>query len=92
MARIYQTSTMGETQLRVAIVDAMGEADLWVKRVDSWGLAVGDARWFVTASRQDATCRVFFCSQGMAQLKVAFVDAYGQAGWRVEHHPFKGRL
>jgi hypothetical protein len=82
MARIYVTDTMGEAQVRVAIVDTRGSADLWVCRVSSWGLAVGDERWFVTSDRQSATKRVFFTSQGMAQVKICFVPTLGEAGWR----------
>ncbi len=83
MARIYQTSSMGEAHLRVALVSARGEADLLVHRVGSWGLAHGDARWFITRDRQDATAWIYFTSPGMAQVKVCFVDNYGEAGWQV---------
>ncbi|HEY9133936.1 MAG TPA: DUF6150 family protein [Dyella sp.] len=82
MARIFQTETMGEARLKVAIVADRGEADLWVCRVSSWGLAVGDGLWFVTKTRGDATATVFFTSIGFAQVKICFVDTRGQAGWR----------
>ncbi|MGO4702985.1 DUF6150 family protein [Dyella sp. 2RAB6] len=82
MARIYVTETMGEAEVRVALVSARGIADLWVCRVSSWGLAVGDERWFFTPDRQSATKRVFFTSQGMAQITVCFVATLGEAGWR----------
>lgn len=82
MARIYQTQTMGEADVRVALVTDRGQADLWVRRVSSWGLARGDALWFITRSRHDATSWVYFCSIGMAQVLVCFVDDYGEAGWR----------
>ena len=48
MARIYQAETMGEADLRVALVTDRGRADLLVNRVGSYGLAVGDALWFIT--------------------------------------------
>ncbi|KGI78281.1 DUF6150 family protein [Oleiagrimonas soli] len=82
MARIYQVWTMGEADVRVALVHDRGQADIWVHRVSSWGLAQGDTRWFITRERHDATAWVYFCSIGMAQVKVCFVDSYGEAGWR----------
>lgn len=90
MSRIYQTSVMGEAHIRVALV-SQGEADLLVYRVSSPGLAVGDARWFITRNRQDATCCVIFTSVGMAQVKVCFVDNYGEAGWQNESR-YRGKL
>lgn len=92
MARIFQTSTMGEAQIRVALVTARGQADLWVHRVASWGLAHGDDRWFITDQQGDATALVYFCSIGMAQVLVCFVDTYGEAGWRVSSHRMQGRF
>ena len=90
MARIYQVQTMGEADVRVALVPDRGQADLWVHRVDSWGLARGDALWFITGARHDATAWVYFCSIGMAQLQVCFVDTYGEAGWRDPQRARKG--
>lgn len=91
MARIYQAATMGEAQLRVALVMERGSADLLVHRVNTWGAASGDALWFVTANQQDATVWVFFTSIGMAQVKIFFVDNYGEAGWQ-KSSPYKGRF
>lgn len=91
MARVYQTSSMGEAQIRVALVSERGSADLLVHRVGSWSLAHGDARWFITRDKQDATAWVFFTSPGMANVKVCFVDSYGEAGWQNEHR-FRGRF
>ena len=82
MARIFQVESMGEADVRVALVPDRGQADLWVHRVDSWGMASGDARWFITRNRQDATAWVYFCSIGMSQIQVCFVDTFGEAGWR----------
>jgi hypothetical protein len=82
MARIFVTDTMGEAEVRVALVDTRGDADLWVCRVSSWGLAAGDERWFITPDRQSATKRVFFTSRGMSQIAVCFVSTLGEAGWR----------
>jgi len=90
MARIYQVQTMGEADVRVALVSDRGQADLWVHRVGSWGLAHGDARWFITRDRNDATSWVYFCSIGMAQVLVCFVDSYGEAGWRDPSRARKG--
>lgn len=81
MARVYQASSMGEAQLRVAIVDDRGQADLLVHRVTSWGMAHGDALWFVTRNKQDATVWIYPCSIGMADVRVCFVDNYSEAGW-----------
>lgn len=87
MARVYQTASMGEAQVRVAIVEARGQADLLVHRVGSWGLAHGDALWFITRNKQDATVWIYPCSIGMAQVKVCFVDTYAEAGWvRLHRH------
>lgn len=81
MARIYQTTNMGEAKLRVALV-SQGEADLLVHRVSSWGLAHGDALWYITRDKQEATAWLYFTSVGMAQIKICFVDSYGSAGWQ----------
>ena len=91
MARIYQTPVMGEAHLRVAIVESRGEADLLVYRDNSWGMAHGDARWYITRDKQDATVWVFFTSQGMAQVCIYFVNSQGEAGWQKESR-FRGRF
>lgn len=91
MARIYQTQDWSDAQVRVALVDNPGEADLWAYRVSSWGLASGDALWFITRVRDDATARILFCDRGSAELLVAFVDSRGQAGWQRRHRS-RGRL
>lgn len=90
MARIYQAGSMGEAHVRVAFV-SRGDADLLVHRVSSWGSAKGDALWFITRDRQDATCWIYAVSQGMADVKICFVDSYGEAGWQKESR-FKGRF
>lgn len=91
MARIYQTSAIGDARIRVALVNNRDQADLLVHRVDSWGMARGDGRWYITTDKQEATCWVFFTSIGMAQIKVCFVDVLVDAGW-VRDNPFKGKL
>ncbi|CAB3770181.1 DUF6150 family protein [Paraburkholderia humisilvae] len=91
MARIYQAATLGEAQVRIALVRDRGRADLLACRVDSWGMAHGDTLWFITRNRHDATAIAYFCDEGLAQLKVCFVDARGEVGWRREHR-MKGRL
>ncbi|MCM2493866.1 DUF6150 family protein [Burkholderia glumae] len=90
MARIYQTNHMGEAHFRVNLSDR-GSADLLVRRVSSWGLAYGDAHWYITRDKQDAEVWLCFTSLGMAQFKVCFVDSYGEAGWQ-RSHPLQGRL
>jgi hypothetical protein len=90
MARIYQVPNIGEAHVRVALVADRGQADLWVHRVGSWGLASGDARWFITRDRNDATAWVYFGSIGIAQVRICFVDNYGEAGWRDPSHARRG--
>ncbi|MFZ6675492.1 DUF6150 family protein [Undibacterium sp. Xuan67W] len=91
MARIYQTHLMGEAHVRVAVVSSRGDADLLVHRVSSWGLAVGDARWFITRDKQDATVWIYIGSRGFSQVKICFVDTYGEAGWQVPNQ-YRGRF
>lgn len=92
MARVYQTKEMGEAHIRAALVENQGEADLCVHKVSSWGLANGDALWYITDNKQDADVWVYFGSQGMSEVKVYFVDNYGMAGWQVAKHRLKGRF
>ena len=89
MARVWQARDMGEAQINAALVKHPGEADLCVHRVSTWGMASGDAIWFMTGQRHDATARVHFTSRGMAQVRICFVDNYSLAGWRHEH-PLRG--
>lgn len=81
MAILYQTMNMADATLRVALVPR-ADADLLVHRVATPGLAHGDAHWFITRSRSDATSLVHFTSLGMAQLTVCFVASHGEAGWQ----------
>lgn len=81
---------MGEAHIRVALVER-GQADLLVYRANSWGTASGDARWFITRDKQDATAWVYFTSIGFANVKVCFVDAQGEAGWQRDSR-FRGRF
>lgn len=95
MARIYQTTSMGEAHLRVALVGNQGEADLLVHRVSSWGMARGDALWYITRNKQDATAWLCFTSVGMAQIKICFVDSQASAGWQERGQAalrYRGRL
>lgn len=85
MARIYQAASMGEAHIRVALVDNRGSADLLVHRVNSWGLARGDAFWYITKDKQDATVWLYFTSLGMAEVSICFVDNYSEAGWQTSH-------
>ncbi len=91
MARVYQTASMGEAHVRVAIVTDRGQADLLVHRVGTWGLARGDGLWFITRDKQDATVWIHPCSLGMAQVRVCFVDTYSEAGWQRPHR-LRGRF
>lgn len=85
MARIYQTPLMGEAHIRVALVEDRGRADLLVRRVESWGLARGDALWFITRDKQDATAWVYFGEEGFAEVLICFVEGYGETGWQRPH-------
>lgn len=91
MARVYQTFDYGEARLRAAVVIDRGQADLCVHRVASRGLARGDALWYITRNKQDADVWIYFDTLGAAQLRICFVDSYGEAGWQ-RPHPLKGRL
>ena len=93
MTRVWQSPDFGNAHLLVALVRDIGQADLLVHRVSSWGLALGPALWYITRNKQDADVYVHFCSLGMAQLRVCFVDAWGQAGWNsTEPHPARRLL
>lgn len=81
MTIVYQISNPGDAQLRVALVDR-GMADLLVYRTSSRGMASRDSVWYITRDRQEAGVRVCFVSLGMAQLRIAFVSTYGEAGWQ----------
>jgi hypothetical protein len=89
--RVYQTTIMGEATVRAAVVTDRSKADLLVHRVSSWGLAKGDAYWYITRDKQEASVWVYFCSEGVASLNICFVDSYAEAGWQRRHH-LKGRL
>lgn len=91
MALIYQAGNQGDAQVRAALVDSPGAADLCVHRVLARGQARGDALWFITRDRDEASARVWFGSIGMSQVKICFVDSYGLAGWR-RPHPLSGRF
>lgn len=92
MTRIFQALSMGDAHLRAALVRDMGQADLLVHRVGSWGLARHGALWYITRRRQDAEVVVHFCSPGMAQLRICFVPSCAQAGWVTAGHPVARRL
>jgi hypothetical protein len=92
MTRIYQTATMGDAHVLVALVRDIGQADVLVHRVGSWGLARGPALWYITRNKQDAQVYIHMCSLGMAQLRVCFVNTYGQAGWTNAGHPAAARF
>jgi hypothetical protein len=86
---------MGDANFRVALVGNQGEADLLVCRVGNWGSAHGDALWFITRDRQEATARLYFTDVGMAQIKICFVDSQGAAGWQERGQPalrYRSRL
>lgn len=88
MPRVYASPTMGDARILVALVSDLGQADLLVHRVGTWGLATRPWLWYM-APKQDANLYVHFCSLGMAQLVVCYVDTYGQAGWvnKQQRHP-----
>ncbi|MGB1109246.1 MAG: DUF6150 family protein [Gammaproteobacteria bacterium] len=91
MARIFQTNSMGMADIKAALVNHPGEADLCVYRVSSRGMAHGDAFWYICRDRHDAQSLIYFCSRGMAQVKICFVGNHSAAGWKTDH-PLKGRF
>ena len=91
MALIYQAMDPGDAQIRAALVQDLGSADLWVYRVSTRGQARGDALWYITRDRNEAGARVWFGSIGMSQVKICFVDGHGLAGWR-RPRPLGGRF
>jgi len=91
MATIYQTTSMGEAHVLVALVPQRGEADLLVHRASSYGMAMGDARWFITRDKQSANTWVCFTSPGFAHVKICFVDNDGETGWQKPSR-YKGRF
>lgn len=91
MAIIYQTYSFADAQCKVNISTNKAEADLWVFNTSSRGLANGDANWYIVSERAEASVRVYFCSRGMSDLIVYFVNNKLEAGWQKEHR-FKFRL
>lgn len=91
MARVYQAESMGMADVRIALVRDRGRADLLVYRVSSYGAAAGDARWFITTDRAQATVTAYFCDEASANLRVCFVSSLGEAGWLTPHR-LRGRL
>ena len=85
MAIIYQTFSYAEAQCRVNITNNRAEADLWVFNVNNRGLANGDANWYVIENRSESSIRVYFCSRGMSDLIVYFVNNKLEAGWQKDH-------
>jgi hypothetical protein len=92
MARVFVTDAMGMADWRIARVSDRGRADLLVHCEGSYGLARGEALWCLTDDREMSSMTVFFCSEGMAQLKVCFVPTRGEAGWVDMKHRLRGRL
>lgn len=90
MAIIYQTTSLGDATLRVALVD-QGAADLLVYRTSTMGMAHGDALWFITRDRNIATARMCLTSQGFAEVKICFVDSQALTGWQRPHR-LRGRI
>jgi Family of unknown function (DUF6150) len=91
MARIYQSPSMADADIRVAIVTDRSEADLLVHRVITRALASEEAHWYVTQDRTEAKTLIWVTSAGMAQLRICFVDSADEAGW-VRSHPLQGSI
>ncbi len=85
MAKIYQTFSFADAQCKVHITSDKGAADLWVYNVSSRGLASSDPLWYVTENRAEASTRIYFCSRGMSELIVYFVQNRLEAGWQKKH-------
>lgn len=91
MPRIFQTQSMGEAHLIVAVVNNPGMADLCVHRVNSWGEANKASYWYINYNREDASVWIYFGSIGMADIKICFVDNFTEAGWKKSPPPSKAR-
>jgi hypothetical protein len=89
MAKVYQTFNLAEAQIKVHITQNKGLADIWVYCVNNRGLAHGDAHWFVTDNKADATCRAYFCSVAMSHVIVYFTANRSEAGWQKQHKLMK---
>lgn len=91
MPTLHQTHLPGEATLRAAIVSDRGRADLLVWLVSHRGLAHHESHWFMTKKEEESHWSVWFCSEGLADIKVYFVKTQGEAGW-VRGHRLKGKL
>ena len=82
MAVVFQTFSYADAQVRVHVTTDRGRADLWVHVVEQRGLSSGDAAWYMTANRAEASSRIYLCSRAVADLTVCFVSSRAQAGWQ----------
>jgi hypothetical protein len=85
MAKIYQTFSMGEAQYKIHISENKLDADLWVYVVNNRGTAGRNGLWYITNNKLEANIKGYFCSRGMAELIVYFVNVRGEAGWQKPH-------
>jgi hypothetical protein len=91
MPIFYQTFLPGDATLRAAIVPDRGRADLLVWLASYRGLVHNEGHWFMTKREDEAMLRVWFCSEGVEDIKVYFVKTPAEAGWVHGHH-MKGKL
>lgn len=54
-------------------------------------MAHGEGLWYTTRDKQEASVWIHLFGIGMAEVKVCFVDGYGEAGW-VRPHRLQGRF
>ncbi len=85
MAKIYQTFSIGEAKYRIHISQNKLDADLWVYIVTDRGSANKNGLWYISNNKLEADIKCYFCSRGMAELIVCFVNTRGEAGWQKPH-------
>ena len=81
MTIVYQTSVMGEADLRVALVER-DQADLLVYKTPSAASATKSGRWYLTRRREEADCIIYVGPVGFAKVTICFVASPAEAGWQ----------
>jgi hypothetical protein len=82
MAVIFQTFSFADAQYRVHITKIPNSADLWVYPISYLGGHRGDLVWYLTANQDEATCSIYLCDYGQADVRVYFVKRFADACWR----------
>lgn len=88
---VFRTTTIGNADLRIAIIDDYRMADLIVRLVDSPGLATDDSTWYMSKTNVSGCMKAYFCSPGMAHISVSFTTNKELSGW-TRQHPMQEKL